>query len=111
MTRDILEENGFSQYVLERSNEHQVNTPGILLGSYETRADYKTPRGTGFNSIDQFMRDADKKADIVVVHLMEGESKMSLEDAIDNFIRCGERRDIREAIFIDYDGNLKRAKI
>lgn len=111
MTRDVLEENGFSQYVLERSNEHGVKTPDVLLGSHETRADYKTPRGTGFNSIDQLMRDAGKKADIAVIHLIDGESTMGLEDAIAHFKRCGERRGISEAIFIDYDGSLKRVRI
>ena len=111
MTRDILEENGFSQYVLERSNEHGVKTPDVLLGSHETRADYKTPRGTGFNCIDQLMRDAGKKSDIAVIHLIEGESKMSLEDAIEYFTRCGKRRGIREAVFIDYDGSIRRVKI
>lgn len=111
MTRDVLEENGFAQYVLERSNEPGVKTPDVLLGSHETRADYKTPRGTGFNCIDQLMRDAGKKADIVVIHLIEGESKMSLESAIEYFTRCGKRRGIREAIFIDYDGSIRRVKI
>lgn len=111
MTRDILEKNGFSQYVLERSNERGVKTPDILLGSYETRADYKTPRGTGFNSIDQLMRDAGKKADIAIIHLIEGESTMSLEDAIKYFTQCGKRRGITEAIFIDYDGSIRRVKI
>lgn len=111
MTRDILEKNGFSQYVLERSNEHGVKTPDILLGSYETRADYKTPRGAGFNSIDQLMRDAGKKADIAIIHLIEGESTMSLEDAIKYFTQCGKRRGITEAIFIDYDGSIRRVKI
>lgn len=111
MTRDVLEENGFSQYVLERSNEPGVKTPDVLLGSHETRADYKTPRGTGFNSIDQLMRDAGKKADIAIIHLIEGESTMSLEDAIKYFTQCGKRRGITEAIFIDYDGSIMRVKI
>ena len=111
MTRDVLEENGFSQYVLERSNEHGVKTPDVLLGSHETRADYKTPRGTGFNSIDQLMRDAGKKAEIAIIHLIEGESTMSLEDAIKYFTQCGKRRGITEAIFIDYDGSIRRVKI
>lgn len=111
MTRDVLEENGFSQYVLERSNEHGVKTPDVLLGSHETRADYKTPRGAGFNCIDQLMRDAGKKADTAIIHLIEGESTMSLEDAIKYFTQCGKRRGITEAIFIDYDWSIKRVKI
>ena len=111
MTRDVLEENGFAQFVIERSNEKGTKTPDVLLGSRETKADYKTPRGSGFNCIDQLMRDAGKKADIAVIHLIDGESTMSMEDAIGYFVRCGKRRGIREAIFIDYDGSIKRVKI
>ena len=57
------------------------------------------------------MRDAGKKAEVAVVHLVEGESVMSLEDAVSHFMRCGRRRGITEALFIDYDGSIVRVKI
>lgn len=111
LTCKILRENGFKQHVLERSNEHGVKTADILLGASEIRADYKTPRGNGFNSIDQLMRDAGKKADIAIVHLVKGESAMSMDDAIKHFRKCGRRRGITEAIFIDYNEDVRRVKI
>lgn len=110
-TRDVLALNGFVQHVLERSNVQNEKTADILLGNSGIRADYKTPRGSRFNSIDQLMRDAGKKAEVAVVHLVEGESVMSLEDAVSHFMRCGRRRGITEALFIDYDGSIVRVKI
>lgn len=107
----ILSANGFNQHILERSNAHGVKTADLLLGSSKIHADYKTPRGKGFNLIDQLMRDAGKKADIEIVHLVEGESKMSLDDAAKHFKKCGKRRGITEAIFIDYNGDVRRVKI
>lgn len=108
-TRDVLSANGFIQHILERSNEPRVKTADLLLSG--RRADYKTPRGAGFNSIDQLMRDAGKKADVAVIHLQEGLSQMSAADAEKHFIVCGERRGIREAVIIDYDEAVKRVKI
>ena len=88
-----------------------MKTADILLGASEIRADYKTPRGNGFNSIDQLMRDAGKKADIAIVHLVKGESAMSMDDTIKHFRKCGRRRGITEAIFIDYNEDVRRVKI
>lgn len=36
---------------------------------------------------------------------------MSLDDAIKHFKKCGTRRGITEAIFIDYNGDVRRVKI
>lgn len=63
------------------------------------------------DSIDQLMRGAGKKADIAIVRLVKGESKMSLDSAIKHFKKCGKRRGITEAIFIDYNGDARRVKI
>ena len=57
------------------------------------------------------MRDAGKKADIAIVHLVKGESTMSMNDAIKHFKKCGKRRGITEAIFIDYNRDVRRVKI
>lgn len=111
MTRDVLKANGFFQYVRERSNEPGKKTSDIYLGENEVKADYKTPRGEGFNCIDQLMRDAGKKSDIAIIHLIKGESKMSMEDAVKFFRECGKRRGVTEAIFVDYDDSIKRIKI
>lgn len=111
LTCKTLRENGFAQHILERSNEHGVKTADVLIGSSMVRADYKTPRGDGFNSIDRLMRDAGKKADIAIIHLIEGESTMSMESAIKHFQKCGKRRGINEAIVIDYSGDIRRVKI
>lgn len=108
-TRDVLASNGFPQHILERSNERGVKTADLLLSG--VKADYKTPRGAGFNCIDQLMRDTGKKADIAVIHLQDGLSQMSAADAERHFLACGERRGVREALIIDYDGSVVRAKI
>lgn len=110
-TRDVLSKNGFNQFVLERSNESGIKTADILLGNDRTtKADYKCPRGAGFNCIDSLARDAGKKADVMIVHLVEGESQMSRDDCIKHFKACANRRGVREMLLIDYDGTLSRVR-
>ncbi len=110
-TRDALSQNGLNQYVLERSNEQGVKTADILLGNDRTvKADYKCPRGAGYNCIDQLARDTGKKADIMILHLVDGESQMSKDDCVRYFRACANRRGIREMLLIDYDGSLLRVR-
>ena len=107
----MLSKNGFNQFVLERSNESGIKTADILLGNDRTtKADYKCPRGAGFNCIDSLARDAGKKADVMIVHLVEGESQMSRDDCIKHFKACANRRGVREMLLIDYDGTLSRVR-
>lgn len=107
-TRDVLSANGFTQFILERSNVPGQKTADLILGEASMRADYKTPRGIGLNCIDRLLRDAGKKSELAIIHLQAGESKMEIGDAINYCRQCGRRRHVYEVLLVDYDGSTIR---
>jgi hypothetical protein len=108
-TRDILKNNGFNQFILERSSEQNVKTADLRIGNGNgVLADYKCPRGTGFNCIDNLARDTGKKASIMVLYLNPEESTISSKDCIKYFKQCASRRHVDEMLLIDYDKTVIR---
>lgn len=104
-TLGVLQEGGYSQTVRERSNAQGVKTSDIFLG--DLPADFKTPRGIGFNCIDGLLRHAASQAEIAVVHLVDGESIISESDAASYIRKSCQRRRIGSVMLIGYDNDIK----
>lgn len=105
----ILSKHGFGSFVLERSNVPGMKMPDVLLNGI--RCDFKRPKGNGFNTIDGLVRDAGKKADMVVFYLEPEVSTATKEAVISHFEKCGVRRGIKNAIIVDYDESITRVKL
>ncbi|MDO4596586.1 MAG: hypothetical protein Q4B30_06455, partial [Coriobacteriaceae bacterium] len=104
-TLEAVSANGYRQVVRARSNVPGERTSDILLGGIA--ADFKTPRGVGFNCIDGLLRHAASQASIAIVHLVPGVSTMSEADAERHIVNACRRRRLSGVLLIGYDGDMR----
>ena len=104
-TLEAVSANGYRQIVRERSNLPGRRTSDVFLGG--VAADFKTPRGEGFNCIDGLLRHAASQASVAIVHLVPGVSTMSERDAERHVANACKRRRLSGVLLIGYDGNMR----